>query len=754
MTIMKGPYYIGRVKRAPHNGDSYFYASVEPLIESDPTGARWIGPVRDAATRFPKRGFVHWHDAPFAARIGSLWQFTVDEHPLSERGERPEQFQLENCDEPIEVVDLRGWADELNLRSAITGDGVHLSPAPLARRVVLWLASGLCAGPLLLKAGDAPGLWIVDAPEMHRDAARMPVFRPSAADIHRVSLDGERWFLSPSLLLGQGAGIQNWTSDSQVARSILGKLRKFDKGMGKAISMTDGPFREYLEHVESGRIGSADPAVERARADRLRGVREAIQRDASLLIEAAEALLGTAAVREEVDRKVEFTIAEELQTRRSEVELALGDAVTRLARLEEDSETKRAELTDLCSALSDKRHELEEKVGSFDREVTTRLEEIARRPEAAFADAAVMRAVLSAAMTAPPGYANGRARLLPAERVVSVPLAADGREVVQLEEEAAVRRALALHAGAGAMSLYAMLALHASFVAGTVPVLVGVGGYDLLRAYASAVAGGRLHWIPIGSSAMEPQDLLGRFESVSGRIVSAAAGLLDVICDAKQSGRLHVVVLDGFNRGPSEAYLSPILESALAGRTGDTARAIPLASTRSVAEDDPYRELARLVWPTNVVIACLPSDGSVTLPVPPSVWRFLAILDADDRDRLDMRLPTAPNGTPECSEVSPDLWTAAITAARNLGTEEKDEVVTLARALSLNGRDASDAMRMREGMCLSGLPVGDARDLALAGTLVARSTADVKRIEEGLRSAGIEGAGWRTIWNEAQRLRS
>jgi hypothetical protein len=558
MTITKGPFFIGRVKRAPHNGDSYFYATVEPLVESDPTGARWVGPVRDAGTRFPKRGFVHFHDAPVAAKLGSLWQFTVDEHPLSERGDRAELSQLENQDEPIEVVDFRGWIDELDLRSAITGDGVHLSPAPLARRVVLWMASGLCVGPLLLRVGATSGLWVVESPEVHRDAARMPVFRTSAVDIHKVSLDGERWFLSPSLSLGQSAGIQNWMSDSQVARGILAKLRRFDRGMEKAVSVTEGIFREYLEHVESGRMGSAAPAVERARADRLRGVRDAIQRDASLLTEAAEALLATDTVRREVDKKVEVKIAKELQTRRSEVEVALADAIERLARLERESETKRAELADLCGALNDKRRELEEKVGSFDREVTTRLEEIARRPEAAFAEAAVMRAILSAGTAKPPGPTNGRGKPLPVERSVSGQLADDGQKVLQLDDDAAVRRALALHAGAGELSLHAMMALHAAFVGGTAPVVIGVSSYDLLRAYASAVAGGRLHWIPIGSSAMEPQDLLGRFDGVSGRIVSAASGLLDVVCDAKQSGRLHVVVLDGFNRGPSEAYLSPI----------------------------------------------------------------------------------------------------------------------------------------------------------------------------------------------------
>lgn len=81
---------------------------------------------------FPKRGLVHWHEAPFDLQLGSLWQFTIDEHPSAERSDRSEHFQIEDPQEPIEVLDSRDWSDEMALRSAITSDGIPVSPPPIA----------------------------------------------------------------------------------------------------------------------------------------------------------------------------------------------------------------------------------------------------------------------------------------------------------------------------------------------------------------------------------------------------------------------------------------------------------------------------------------------------------------------------------------------------------------------------------------------------------------------------------------------
>ena len=354
-------HYLGRVTRAPRRGDSYNWASVEPLVESDAEGTRWFGPVTNAISRFPRRGLVHWHDAPPTVQLGSLWQFLVDEHPTAEHAERavrPEQNQLVHPEAPIEVLDLRSWKDNSAVRSAITGEGMPLPVAPLARRVFLWLESGECVGPLLLKQGATPGLWALDAPEVHRDAARMPVHRLSNDEINRVAIEGDRWFVSPRFELPRATQIQNWTSDSQVTRSILGRLRKMDPDLVRAVGETDARFREYLERVENGQFGSTDPAVERARADRLCGIRDAIQRDVALLKEAAEVILAIDPVRAEVDRLIELKIAEEVKKRQVEIDAAVASATEELAALQREIVTKLAAIAKLDESLRLKKLEL------------------------------------------------------------------------------------------------------------------------------------------------------------------------------------------------------------------------------------------------------------------------------------------------------------------------------------------------------------------------------------------------------------
>jgi len=749
MPTANAVHYLGRLTRTPRSSETYHYATVEPLVESNPTGTEWLGPFEDATTRFPERGRVHWHDAPLSLQVGSLWQFTIDENPSAKRGRGPEVFQLRDPREPIEVLDLREWDDPAALRSMITGDGVLLSPSPLARRVLLWLSSGVCVGPVLLRGGALPGSWAFDRPDGHQDAARVPIYRPSDTDINRVSIDGVRWFVSPRLEYGPSAGIENWLSDAQVARSILARLRKMDPKLTKAIEVTDKVFRQYLELVESGRMGAADPALERARADRLQSFRDAIQRDTALLTEATQALLAREEVR--IEHEVQAKIAEEVRARETEIDIALASTTEHLVQLRKDLDAKRAESAELDAALLAKQRELDAKVASFEQEVTSRLEVIARRPETVFADTAIISAAL-APILGRSVAGRGTMHFLRHDRVS--PGLGSGEATPELFDMVAVRRALAALASAGELSIHTMLGLHAAFVAGVVPVIVGNHGYDLLHAYASGVAAGRLLWIPVGSSTMEPHDLLGRFDGASGRILPSPSGLLEVVRDARESGRLRIVVLEGFNRAPTEGYLSPILEVAQAGRSGDVARTIPIASSELLASDDPYREMGRLAWPPNVLIACIPSDGSVTLPIPPSVWRFLGLLDADDRERVPM--PAAPQGAapPEIMEIAPALWKESVASAQSDITRNTNGIGALARALSLSRRDTADAVRVYEILAGNGLPPTDATALAVGTILIPRSGAEQKAINDHLRVAGVTVTGWQTILAEAQHLRA
>lgn len=747
-------HYLGRVTRAPRTNGTYRYATVKPLVESNPTGTEWLGPLEDAMSKFPQRGLVHWHEAPPGVQEDSLWQFAIDEHPSAERGFRSERerFQLKDPREPIEVLDLREWSDHAALRRTITGDGIPLSPPPLTRRVLLWLSSGVCVGPILLKTGAKPGLLAFDRPDGHQDAARVPVYRLTGSDINRISIDGGRWFLSPRLELGQSAGIENWMSDAQVARSILSRLRKMDPELVKAIGITDKLFRQYLEHVEDGRMGRADPALERARADRLRSFHDAIQRDATLLTEATQALLAREEVR--IEREVQAKIAEEVRARQTEIDAALASGTESLLQLRKDLDAKQSESAELDAALLAKQHELEAKVASFEQEVTSRLEEIAQRPQTIFADTAIIRAAL-APILGRPGAGGSTAVHVRSPRHDRVSAeSGPGEETSHLCDMVAVGKALVEHTNAGELSVYAMLGLHAAFVAGVVPVVMGNHGYDLLRAYASAVAGGRLLWIPVGSSTMESHDLLGRFDGASGRILPSPSGLLDVVRDARQSERLHVVVLEGFNRAPTEGYLLPILEAAQAGRSGDVVRTIPIASPGLLASDDPYRELGRLAWPPNVLVACIPSDGSITLPVPPSVWRFLSLLDADDRERAPMPFALEVTAPLDATEIAPVLWKESVTSVQAGTTCDMSGIGALARALSLSSRDTADAIRVCEVLAGNRLPSIEVTALAAGMILIPRSGAEQKAIDDGLRAAGVSVTGCRAILAEARRLRT
>jgi hypothetical protein len=308
------------------------------------------------------------------------------------------------------------------------------------------------------------------------------------------------------------------------------------------------------------------------------------------------------------------------------------------------------------------------------------------------------------------------------------------------------------------MTLHAVLTLHAAFVAGVTPVLIGERAYDLARLYASAAAGERLHWVPAGSSLMEPQDLLGRFNTSLGRIVPHPGGILDVIRDATISRELHLVVLEGFNRAPVEAYLLPILEAASAARQGDTNRSIPVASASVLSDDDPYCELSRVVWPQNVLLACIPAHGSATLPVPVSAWHYLAVIDADDRERPVLSLPegvTTVGSTNAATEVTADVWCSLnITKLLDVCASGKSLLERLVIEWKLSDGDASAVSAVYGVLCRNGLPPMEAVGVAVACTLVPRCPEAGKTLDGVLRGLGVpEPLGWRLIQDEVERLR-
>jgi hypothetical protein len=742
--------YLGLVKRAPQKRDArYHYATVQPLAQSDEEGVEWQGPVTDAKAQFPKRGFLHWHAAPIDVEFGSIWQFVVEEIPKADSEDRPEEFQLVRVVPPIEVIDLRDSDDEAALRSAATSDGLDLAPAPIASRILLWVASGLCVGPLTLKRSAEGQRWTVDAPEGHRDAARMPVRRIPTSRITRIDVNGPRWFLAPGQDLGQSAGIQNWSPDTEVARSILRRLRKMDRQAADALKVIDRVFAEYLDRIEGARLLTVDLAVERARADRLRGVRAAIVGNAELLREAAQTLLDTDDVRKALDREADDYRTQLFESIGGEVEAAFATKREALARIDESIAAGRKRLEQLDE-------DLRTKAAAFDDEMSKRLREIAKRPEALFAELSIFRAALDATRAIDPvindpSRSSGPADLV--ERAVSYERGAP------LSTEEGLRTELGRRTVNAGLSPYAALNLHAAFLAGTVPIVLGDRAYDLLRLYAGAMAGGRLNWVPVGGSLMEPHDLLGRFDSSVGRLIPHAAGVLDSIQDATAAARFHIVLLDGFNRAPIDGYLLPILDAAAAARHGDSTRSIPLVNAALLKDDDPYRQMQRAVWPQTALVACIPSYGTATLPIVPEMWRFFTVVDADDRGRPALGAAVGSSkavDTPPPTEISLELWRSLIPSDRGpTNNAALSALQRLAVEWKLSNGDVGIAFGVYSILRRQAISHEDALGTAVTGSLVPRTSVSAKNVEESLRSLGKVAVGnWRMIYDEADKLRN
>jgi hypothetical protein len=705
----------------------YRFATVEPLITSDPTGSVWLNSVINPVAHFPKRGFVHWHEAPFDAKPGSLWQFSVDEHPSAHH----EQLHLVDPVEPIEVIDFRGWEDEMTLRSLLTGDGLELTPAPVSRRILLWLASGLWAGPVRMR--DDKGQWIVEGPEGHSDPSRVSAWKPNENNVSKVRLEGDRFFLNPAQDLGSRAAVQNWAPDTQVLRGILKRLRRFDSEAVQGLEITDRVFEAYVDHLGSIGIPGSDPEIERARAARLRGIRDVVTSSKALIDEAATTLLQTPAVRESLDKQIEDERKRMLKSARLEVEQEMTVARQQLSEIHTEMDVAQTDLRKLQTALT-------ERVAGFDAELSASLSEVAKRPEKMFAELAILRAALqplneSRDQSDNLGIWQGH-NASPSS--TPAPIAS---RILTTEEELANQLAkVAFYSG---IDLKSLITLHSTFRVGSVPVLIGSNGYDLCHHYASAVSAGQILWVPISPTTVDLEGLFGRYHASVRRIVPQATGMLKAVQQALTSSSVTMIVLDGFNRAPVEAYLQPILSAASAARFGDNSRVLRVADSEILSSDDPYANVAEFRWPPNLLIACIPSSGTTSLPIPAEMWRYFSVIDTQNATASkrfgsdEMAL-----GNLDLTTVCGSLWASLI--AREAVPPDNDDATLMrfASSFTIDNEKIAEAKTLKDLLFVSGLE-SDAMSIALTTSLLPAVDADDIEISNAIERAGIRNG---TIW--------
>ena len=204
---MLGRSYLGRIKRVSENRENeYRYATVEPILQSSDDGLQWWGDIPEPKTEFPSRGSIHWHDAPAELKLEDVWQFEIEEDSRYTGESHKDKYKVKNPKRVIEIIDLRGYASEREIRIALTIEGIYLPVNLLYNICMIWIKDDFCIGPLSLVQKDNTGAWIL-ASSVTRDSIRCT--KLSMQMVQSIKLDGARYLFKPGEE-GSHIGYVNW----------------------------------------------------------------------------------------------------------------------------------------------------------------------------------------------------------------------------------------------------------------------------------------------------------------------------------------------------------------------------------------------------------------------------------------------------------------------------------------------------------------------------------------------------------------
>lgn len=647
-------------------------AWAEPLVRSTEDRDAWEGLVANPEDDFPDRGLVFWYDAPRETTGGDYWEIEVGEQPNYDGHQKTERYQVTGHRRPVEVVDLRDWTDEDEVRRALNSEGISIEPPPIESEVIFWTADERWVGPVQLARTDA-GKWILEV----NDPTRLGCWAPGRDAYREVQLDESRLIAAPGHDFGESLGYANWASDVEFAKGLLKRIRKLDQSAYEALDVTYAVFEKYQEVLAESGLSGRELQHERARSERAEELRSLIEANEELLSETVSALLESEAVRSELEEEKQKLLRETKERAEREVSRQLASKRSQLDELDSQIEARYDDLEEVESELEEENERLEEQVASFEDVLRERLDELADvELEDLFAHSVTLRTILSATRSdasrsdPPPTAPEEEASRTPWKLEEQPEHHEEVGEAAQLFS----KRVIAGGLGSGAMTTD----LFTAFLASGTVCLDGARAGEILDAFADTVVGGRLLWIPVPGASIAPTDFL--VSQDGGRVAPHPNGLLDVLVEANSSDRLYLVVFEGFDRAPVESYLHPLLASRSESvKSGRERRAVPLPSSVTVAD----RSVARVAWPANVLVACIPSGGTTaTLPVPPGFWNFASLVGADSYE---------DDGKSEFFDVEEERSIKAVGATAWNGTRQQMQEEADTTPVSDAARAAFDA---------------------------------------------------------------
>jgi hypothetical protein len=613
------------------------YALLRPLYQASNDSDEWLS-VDDVTRDFPNRGLVTWYAPPEGLVKNSLWQFRIEES-LSYENENPEhdRFFVARGSAPAsarEVIDLRRddhpfVSDEV--RREVVEEGIWLQFTP-SSYAYLWVDDHVYVGPIRLVQQD--GKWRVAADQVQQNFIREFTF--SERQISELRIEGvPRLFLTSNAQMGTIVRSLDWSSNDVVMKRVLQWMQTTDPAFATTLNLT----REAVNHAAAlARAGEADgggdAGTRTQQLQRALALVSTLEEHHVLAQTLAEDLLNLPSVAAIISEAAN----RERERSRTQIQAELAVEATRLnelhatkASLEEEIRKLETERNEQAATIE---RQIEEGKAALETALSEELADVMNRPARTLARIAIIRAALKMDGSSPQSsefsvssQQNIIAANLPNRLILPTWHSQSETHIEILQEQQELQQKLSASFETKRITPISAGVLHAAFLSGMMPVLSGDAAYDAVDCYASCVAGSRLLWLPVPATTFEPGDLLGRLNAETLRFTPQPSGLLDLLLHARNSDDLFIVVLDGINRAPIDAYLNPILSCYTDTWTEEhKRRTLSLIHPGMVDANDAYYGASRLAWPPNVLLAGIWVEGAMTVPTPAAFWNSVAVL--------------------------------------------------------------------------------------------------------------------------------
>jgi len=599
-------------KSTDRHGDPI--AGVEPLFEVTETKWRTI----NALEEFPSAGQVVWFKAREAAQNALLF-FSPEEND-----DEKYSFKVASPEIATEVIDLRQLGSPADVRVALVA-GIRRATLPPGH-VFLLCATNLLVGPLRLKH-IRPGFATYEA--VHPE--KIPLHKVES-DIHPVS-NGH----SPRLVLIEDTlttpiGFVDWDEDRLVLKRAIRTAVEYAKNLGHAPCFATKRLIDEAALAIASNGTTGETSLIRYRLERAKAVCDDKVALTSLASDVADILQShpvVAASLEEVKqntkRNVEIAVRAEIEAQlaktREKAEADISRIRAEISELELERDKVHCEKCTASTILVDLRNEIEAvrteltlREEEAEAELAKKFRDLAAKPMPFLAETAILRTFLAAC--------SNKASL-PEKQLTScdMPQIAWNRGAVVRTDKQALLKALTGAFKSVGVSPANSIRIHASVMAGLLPLVTGNGGFAALVAYANAVCGSRYCTLNVSPSCARPVDLVGYVDGAT--CAPYHNGLFAAANAAKSLDVPSLMIFEGINRAPTEAYLLPVLQSQRIG--------VPITCTPT--------SVSPLSIPSALRFAATAVVGAATVPISPELWSFAVAVETQFAPRSPAEVP-------------------------------------------------------------------------------------------------------------------